>query len=257
MRSRISITIKNDLLKEVDALVDGVKIRNRSHSFEVLLEKALSRSMPPVYVLAGEAEKCMRRLKGKPVLQHTLELLRAQGFDRVTIAVVGEEVRKYFGDGKGLGLEIDYVRQKGLVGTAKALVEVKDKIKETFLVVYGDNFFDFDLKDLVGFHRKEKKTGTVALTTSGRPGDYGVINLKGNSVVGFNEKPTNAKSYLVSTGIFVFEPGIFEHIGNAKSLEKEVLAKLVEKGALSGYVAEGLWASGESESEIRKVERLI
>lgn len=254
MRERISITIRKELLGEVDNLVDGVKIRNRSHSFEVLLEKALSRVVPSVYVLAGEATKCMRRVKGKPLLQHTLELISSQGFKTVTIAVIGDEVENYFGDGGGTGLSITYVHEKKLQGTANALLKGKRVLTETFVVIYGDNYFDFDVSELVDFHRKRKTVGTVALTTSGRPGDYGVINLKGNKVVGFSEKPGNSKSYLVSTGIFVFESSIFDYLKGSSSLEREVLAKLVESESLSGYVIEGTWVSGESPAELRKVE---
>ncbi len=253
MRERISITISSDLLSEVDDFVDGVKVRNRSHAIEVLLQKALTRSLPPVYVLAGEAEKCMKRLEGKPLLQHTLELLSRQGFEKVTMAVIGDEVKDYFRDGSGLGLEIGYVEEEGLTGTARALADAEELWEETFLVVYGDNYFDFDLTDLVSFHRKSKSVGTVALTTSGSPGDYGVINLKGGKVVGFTEKPEKAESYLVSTGIFVFEAGIFDYLGESSSLEREVLARVVKKEELAGYVMEGKWAAGDDKRRMREM----
>lgn len=245
MRERISITMKKELLEKVDLFVDGVKIRNRSHAIEVLLERALTKKLPPVYILAGEADKCMRRIEGKPLLQHTLELLSRQGFDEITIAAIGDEIEKYFRDGSGLGLKIRYVKERELSGTANALLSSQALWEGSFVVLYGDNYFDFDLKDIVEFHRNSGRVGTVVLTTSGRPGDYGVIELRGDMVVGFNEKPDDAKSYLVSTGIFLFEPELFDFIGDAISLEREVLARLVRKGVLSGYVADGKWVSGD------------
>jgi len=75
----------------------------------------------------------------------------------VTLAVIGKEVEDYFRDGSGIGLEIRYVREEKLSGTAKALLASKTLWDDTFLVIYGDNYFDFDLNDLVTFHRKSKQ----------------------------------------------------------------------------------------------------
>lgn len=251
MRKRISITIKTSLLDRIDRLVDGLKIRNRSHSIETVLEKALEVRSPEVFVLAGD-DGCMKMVSGRPLIEHLVRLLKKQGFERVTISTVSALARqlreKLDDDGSRLGLKITYSEQKERTGTAAALRGAA--FNDTFLLVYGDNLFDFDLGELVNFHRASNSTATMALTTVSRPEEYGVVELSGTRVVGFNEKPPHAESYIVSAGIFVLEPKVLSYISQGASLE-EVLSKIVRREKVSGYVLHGFWSSLRNKDEER------
>lgn len=255
MRKRISITIKTSLLDRIDRLVDGLKIRNRSHAIETVLERALEVRSPEVFVLAGD-EGCVKEVNGRPVLEHLLRLFRKQGLERITISTVSSLVRSLkekFEDGGRLGLKIKYAEQREKGGTAAALRG--SAFNDTFLLVYGDNIFNFDLGELVNFHRASNSIATMALTTADRPEEYGVVELSGTRVVGFNEKPPCAESYIVSAGIFVLEPKILSYVSQGASLE-EVLSAIVRREKVSGYVLHGFWSSlrGREEEKLASVE---
>lgn len=257
MRKRISITIRADLLHQVDSLVDKVHVRNRSHALETLLERTLTGGAPEVFILAGD-EKVLLDING-PLLEKTLKTLKKQGFDRIVIgttASLSQKLQSKFGDGADLGLKIRYLEQKERAGTAAALRMAKGHFSDTFLVIYGDNLFDFDLKDLINFHKSSGFAGTVALTSVKTPGKYGVVELQGRRIVGFDEKPATAESYIVSTGIFVFEPGVFNVVAqDAVNLEPDVLNNLIKIEKLGGYVIHGFWSSLDDEKAISAAKK--
>ena len=85
----------------------------------------------------------------------------------------------------------------------------------------------------------------MVLTTVKHPELWGVATLQGDQVVAFAEKPRvkEARSHLISAGIFLLTPEIFSFIGKEHpvSLEKEVLSKVISRHSLSGYVLQGKW----------------
>src|SRR6185503_2225069 len=112
--------------------------------------------------------KCMVDVAGKPVLEHVVDWLRAEG---VTDLIVNlhyrpEVVRDYFGDGARFGVRIAYSFEPELLGTAGAVRRVGADLTAhgTFLVVYADNLFEMSLAALLDRHRASGATLTVAVT---------------------------------------------------------------------------------------------
>ncbi len=258
MRKRISITIRDDLLRKLDSTVDNVRVRNRSHAVESLLEEKFTSSTVDAFILAGDPD-CMVRIGDKPLLARTLALLRDQKFEKVllgTLSPGGKTVSDYFGSGTKTGLEIRYMEQKERVGTAATLRKAKNHLTSTFLLIYGDNYFNFDLQELVSFHKQTGAIATMALTTVRTPTKYGVVELQGRQVVGFNEKPSKSDSYLVSAGVLVFDSKIFSAIPeSAKSLEKDVFPGLIATNRLSGCVVSGKWIPIEEGKDAEAVSK--
>ncbi len=253
MRKRISITIRSDLLNKIDRSVDGVTIRNRSHAFETYLEKAFQIGFPEIFILAGD-ERCMKKVKNAPLLEHTLRFLKKKGLKDIILGVTPQSAKKisdFFGDGKRLGIGIKYYEGERS-GTAGTLRNAKELLKHTFVLLYGDNYFNFDIMDLISFHKSTNSLASVALTTVETPGRYGVAKLQGNRIVEFTEKPDAASSYIISTGIFVFEPKIFDYImPNARDLETDVLTELIKQNKLTGYVMSGKWSDLSKENPVK------
>jgi len=87
-RERLTITLRNDILRELDSMVDGIEVRNRSHAIEVMLSKVLDiNKVKKAVILAGgkgtrmrpftyEMPKPMIPVKGKPLVQHIIKLCR-------------------------------------------------------------------------------------------------------------------------------------------------------------------------------------
>lgn len=253
------MTIRTDLLRQIDSLIDGVNVRNRSHSLETLLDRVFGKSTPDVYLLAGD-ENCLKPIGKKTAIEYTVQTLKKQGFENIAVGIVsgreGESVRHVLGDGSKFGVRIRYLEQPEKRGTAQALRYAHGHFTDAFLVIYGDNMFDFDLKDLVAHHKSNNCLGTVALTSVKMPKKYGVVKLKGPTIVGFDEKPGTAQSYIISTGIFVFGPKVFEMIAeDAVSIERDVLPRIISLNKLGGYVLDGFWTALDSKEDLKLAEK--
>jgi NDP-sugar pyrophosphorylase family protein len=258
VKERISLTLDKNLIESVDSLVNGVKFRSRSHVMEYLLNKGLGKgSLRKAFILAGgkgmklrpityEIPSAMVPIKGKPILEHQIELLRKYDIREIIIAIghLGEKIKEYFGSGNGMGVDIKYIEEEKPLGTAGGLRLAKPLLDETFIMIYGDNLFNFDLNDFYAFHLENKSGATIALTTVDDPWNYGVISLRGNKIINFSEKPRKGKAEtnLISTGIYIIEPEIIDIVpkGHA-SIENDVFVKLANQENLCGYTFSGQW----------------
>jgi mannose-1-phosphate guanylyltransferase/phosphomannomutase len=275
-RERLTITLRDDVLKVLDASIDGDRLRNRSHAIEYFLSKALGDRSVKVLILAGgkpvyfESEKkalpkAMVKIAGKPLLAHTLQRLKNEKFTNITISLGagGETIEDYFGDGSQMGLNITYLRQStGITGTAQPLLEAKKTVSgEMFLVIYGDVLSDIDFSDFLEFHRGQKSAVcTMALASTPSVNMWGLVKLQGNKVVAFEEKPQKPKTFsrLVNAGIYFMQKEIFSYItpSDAK-LESEVFPRLAEEGKLAGYPYEGLWLDISSSAAYKQATKEV
>lgn len=111
---------------------------------------------------------------------------------------------------------------------------------EPFMLTYGDGVSDINLKELLEFHRKNKKIGTISTYNISQR--FGVIETDGdNNVKSFREKSASDGS-LINIGYMVFEPQIFTYIdGDETILEREPLQWLARDGQLDSYTHKGFW----------------
>ena len=107
-REKLTVTVKRDLIKKIDAIVDGRKIRNRSHATEYLIEAGLGiNKVKKAIVLVGgegtrlrpftyELPKALLPIHGKPMVQHVLELLKTHGVTEIYLAIgyKGEQIKE-------------------------------------------------------------------------------------------------------------------------------------------------------------------
>lgn len=277
-RERLTITLRSDLLKSLDTEIDGDHLRNRSHAIEYFLSRSLGLKAVKVLILAGgkpvyfESEKktlpkAMVKIAGKPLLEQTLQRLKAAKLNEVYISIGegGEIIEEYFGDGSHMGINITYIRQnKNNTGTAQPLLEAKEHLKSNFLLLYGDVLTDLDLGDFVEFHKNQKSAVcTMALTSTESVDMWGLARLQGNRVVQFEEKPQNPKTFskLINAGVYMVEPEIFSLIDpKAIKLESDVFPRLAEEGRLYGYPYEGLWlditGSAAYKQAVREINKI-
>jgi len=193
--------------------------------------------------------KPMVPMVNKPLLAHILDLLGRNGFAQVvmTLQRLSDVIQDYFGDGRELGMEIEYAVEEVPLGTAGSVKNAEEYLNETFLVISGDALTDFDLAKLVEFHRREGALVTITLYRVPNPLDYGVIITgKEGRVTQFVEKPSWGEviSDTVNTGIYVLEPEVLAEIepGKACDFSRDLFPQLMAKKApLYGYVASGYW----------------
>jgi NDP-sugar pyrophosphorylase family protein len=257
-RERLTITLRDDVLKKVDGMVDNIRIRNRSHAIEVLLSRALStRSIKHAVLLAGgkgtrmrpftyEIPKPMIPVQGRPLIQHLVELLRKYEVREIVFSVgyMGDKIKEYFGNGSRFGVNITYIEEDKELGTAGPLNLLRDKLTDTFLMFNGDVLANIDLKDFLSFHEDKKGLATIALTAVSNPSRFGVARLRGDNILEFVEKPPAGKeaSNLINAGVYVLEPEVLKYVPKGRAMmEKDVFPKLAKKGQLFGYYFDGQW----------------
>jgi len=247
-KTKISITINEKTLQDIDSIIDNIYIRNRSQAIEHLAKNALGENKSAVILLGGNEEnlKISRdlyrptaRIKNSSVIQLALKKLRENNFKTIFIVARHNLLTRLFDllkDGANYGVKISYIEEKSSNGTADSLRALKGKISSNFLVVYGDIIFSrISIDELWNDHIKQNSVTTIMLTTSSKPSEKGTVRVEGNKVLTFEQKPKKSDIYLVFSPIFITEPQIFEYSGS--SLESDVFPELAEKGLLNGHLS--------------------
>lgn len=123
-------------------------------------------------------------------------------------------------------------------GRVKRVVDyVRDE--ETFCLTYGDGVSDVNISELIAFHKSQNVMATLVATRS--PARFGVLNLKGNKVTSFMEKPKSDRT-LINGGFFVLSPRVIDYItGDQTSWEQEPLEQLAQEGNLAAFLHHGFW----------------
>lgn len=253
---RLSLTIDEDIIKKIDSTIDGINVRNRSHAMELLVSKAIRANMPKkAFILAGgqgtrlrpityEIPKPMIPIKGRPLLEHTINLLRKYDIREIIISIgyLGEKIKEYFGNGSKFGVTIHYIEEKEPMGTAGPLKLARKMLDTTFLMLNGDNVFNLDLVQMYRFHKKENASATIALTAVEDPSRYGVTRMNGAKIIEFLEKPQRWESNLINAGVYILEPEALDLIPEGFSkIETDVFPVIASRNKLCGYPFEGYW----------------
>ena len=180
----------------------------------------------------------------KPILEIVIGQLKSHGFNEITMAVghLAELIMTFFNDGGKYGIKIKYSREDHPQGTAGPLALMKEELSETFLMMNGDVLTTLNYSDLVNQHKKNRAIATIALSKRDVYIDFGVVKLDdGDSIVGYTEKPKI--DYLVSMGVYVFDPKVLEYIKPNEYLDfPDLIKKLISNGeTVKGYVYDGYW----------------
>lgn len=162
---------------------------------------------------------------GKPVMGHLLDLLARHGVSDVMVNVsyLGHKIQEQIGDGSAYGVRVSYSVEQELCGDAGGVKRVEtffrnpDDPNEPFFVLGGDDLTDTDLSHLIAFHKDKGATATLAVTPVDDPSEYGIVVLddaNGGRITRFQEKPKPGEAFsnLANTGIYCFQPKVFDYI---------------------------------------------
>ena len=190
-----------------------------------------------LYPLTKQVPKPIVPVVGEPISGHVMRWLRSFGYDEIAINVfyLADLVERTFGDGSPYGVQLHYLHERELTGSAGALKQMEGWFDSTFVVVGCDDLTDADLGALVRFHRERGALATIGLVEAEEVDQYGVVILDDDGrITGFQEKPAKGteKSKLANTGIYVFEPAIFARIpaGSFYDFGKQVFPELLRDG---------------------------
>lgn len=256
IKSRITITLNEKLLKNIDRLVDGSSIKSRSHAIEFLLSKNFHQEkIRTAVILAGgkgikvkggsaSMSKVLMPYKRRLFIEHVLDWLKKEEIEEVVISAgdLSDEIKRKIGDGSKFGVSIYYLSSDS--GNAKILKHLEKIVSGTFLMLNGDVLCDTDLDEIFEFHGKSGGLCTIGMVSVKEPHAFGTIKLKGNRIVDFIEKPKKGEeeSYLINAGLYIMEPEICAMASSGCiSLEKDLFPDLAKKGKIFGYYLEGKW----------------
>lgn len=209
--------------------------------------------------------KPMVEIGERPILWHIMKIYSAYGFNEFVLCLgyKGEMIKDYFYHYKirnndfSINLrsgdiaihdsreENDWnviLANTGLYSMTGARIKRIEKYiqDDVFMVTYGDGVTDMNISNLLKYHQKHGKIGTV--TGVYPPSRYGELRIEGDRVVSFDEKPDTGVAP-ISGGYFVFNREFFDYLKSDDScvLEKEPLANLVRDGQLKVYNHRGFW----------------
>lgn len=208
--------------------------------------------------LTDEIPKGMIAVAGKPLLQWILEWLGRSGVSDIVLGVAykKEKIMDYFEDGNRFGLNIKYSIHTLEGGTSEGFRlaierDVKDKV---FLAMNGDELVDINVAQFEAYHRANGGIATIAVSPLRSP--YGVVQLDGRNVVGFQEKPI-LRSHYVSVGTYAFSRQIVEYLPDRGDVERTVFPRLASMQKMKAYIHEGFWATINTVKDLEDVENQL
>ncbi len=207
--------------------------------------------------------KPMVEIGGKPVLWHILKIYSTYSINEFIICLgyKGYMIKEYFAnyflhmsditfDMSQNKMEVHHNYAEPwkvtLVDTGE-LTQTGGRIKrirhylndEDFCLTYGDGVGNIDIPALLSFHKNEKTL--VTMTAVQPPGRFGSLDMDGNRVNRFKEKPDGDGGW-INGGFFVVSKKAIDYIAGDDTLwEKEPLENLAKEGQLSAYLHRGFW----------------
>jgi mannose-1-phosphate guanylyltransferase len=183
--------------------------------------------------------KPMLPLGEKPLLEHLIDWLRNNGIKSIVLCVsyLKKTIEDYFEDGTRFGVNIEYAVAKKPLATAGQLKTAEKFVDDTFVCVYGDSIFGFNLKNMISYHKKKKSFITMSLYEYKTKLSYGVIETtKNGKVTGWNEKPEIKAD--INIGCYVMEPQVFGLIPKniPYGMDSVIKKAIVKKKPINGFL---------------------
>ena len=218
----------------------------------VILAGGLGTRLRP---LTNDIPKPMLPLGKKPILEHLIYWARKNGIKSIVLCVsyLREIIEEYFEEGKKFGVNIEYATSKKPLATAGQLKTAEDFIDDTFVCMYGDSIFDFNLKNMVKQHIKKKTFVTISLNEYKTNLPYGVIETsKNGKVLSWNEKPEIKAN--VNMGCYVMEPKVFGLIPNNKpyGMDDVIKKAINRKKLVSSFITKNGFIDIGNKSSYKK-----
>ena len=203
--------------------------------------------------------KPMIRIGNIPMLVHIISIYKYYGFTEFIIAAgyKSKIINDYFLKYKKFD-NIKIINTGINSQTGERIKKIENYLKkdEDFLLTYGDGVSNVNIRNLVKFHTKHKKIGTM--TAVRPPVKFGELTIgKKNKVIRFIEKPQLNKGW-INGGFFVLNKKIFKYLrGNNLVFEKEPLTNLCKDGELKAFMHNGYWRCMDNINEKNQLEEIF
>lgn len=214
-----------------------------------------------LHTFSAQAPKPLTPLFNRPVMEYLIELLANADIRDITVTlsnlVLSKDIPGYFGDGTKWGARIRYSVEETPKGTAGSVKELQPVLDDTFLVLAGDLVTDFDLNQVIEYHRRKSAIATIALHEAQDPLEFGIVATSPDGrVTRYLEKPNSDEvfSHTVSAGIYVLEPEVLSSIpyDTPYDFGRELFPRLLRNmEPVFGCSPEGFWCDVGNVSHYR------
>ena len=223
--------------------------------------------------------KPMIEIGGRPILWHVMKLYSAHGVSDFVICLgyKGYMIKEYFANYVLHSSDVTVDAKSGQItyhqtnaepwsvtlvdtgastltgGRLKRAREYLDA-DQPFCMTYGDGVSDVNIADLIAFHSAHGKLAT--LTAVVPPGRYGALEMDGDMVTHFREKPPGDNAF-INGGFFVLHPSVVDRIeGDNTSWERGPIEDLADDGELAAYRHTGFWHAMDTLRDQQQLEEL-
>jgi glucose-1-phosphate thymidylyltransferase len=203
----------------------------------------------------------------KPILFYGLEALAEAGIREVGM-IVGEteqEIRASVGDGSDWGLEVTYIPQEAPLGLAHAVLTAQDYLGgEEFVMYLGDNLVREGIARFVRSYQEHRPVAQIFLAKVPDPERFGVAVLEGERVVRLVEKPKEHISDFALTGVYIFDPSVFEAAASIEPSGRgeleitDAIQYLVDHGyEVRAEMITGWWKDTGKQEDLLEANRIV
>lgn len=223
--------------------------------------------------------KPMIEIGGKPIIWHIMKIYSSFGIDEfiVCLGYKGYVIKEYFSnyflhmsdvtfdmrenrmtvhDAKAEPWKVTLVETGEQTMTGGRLKRVRQHLDpdEPFCFTYGDGVGNVDIRALIAHHRAHGQLATM--TAVQPPGRFGALNLDGDRILDFREKPRGDGAW-INGGFFVLSPRVIDYVdGDATVWEREPLERLASDGQLRAWFHRGFWQPMDTLRDKRELEDL-
>ena len=247
------IPIINSKKKIIDILGKDQNIPKKKLDYEMIIVAGGkgTRLMP----MTKKIPKALVRVHGKPILETLILKAKTEGMHNFTLLTchMHDKIYKYFANGKKMGVNIKYIREKIPLGTAGGITKVNFKENKILVITNCDIITQLNYANLVNFHKTNRNQVTIASRFYSLSNPYGVIKLgKSESVLKIDEKPS--ENNLISAGVYVINSRILKYFKKGKKIDMtDFINYLITKNLKIGtYPIHENWTDIGSLSDLKK-----
>lgn len=208
-----------------------------------------------LYPVTLETPKPLLTVNKKPIVNYLIDMFRRHGVEEVTITVREGDLedfswwQKRWQNDLG-GISVNLIVEKEPMGTLGFWAHKLHAWtgNELFFLTNGDELKDVNLSEMAEYHEKARGLATIAAVEVPNPQEYGVLVFDGDQVGGFLEKPENPPSKFISSGLYLLDPKVRDHVSEKISagqkflmIEKDLFPKLAAERKLAAYKSNGRW----------------
>lgn len=212
--------------------------------------------------VTGDIPKPMVPLNGRPLLEYQIENLKNSGVAEIILVIghLGQVIRQHFGDGANFGVPISYYEETAPLGTAGALRELRGRLQEDFILVFGDLFISVDLERFWRWHRAKNAAVTLFAHPNSHPCDSDILVTDAQSrVTAWSAKNTAREQdhrNLVNAGLYVVSRQVLEQLPPRPRLdmEQDVILPQLPGGRVYAYQSTEYVKDIGTPDRLRKVE---